>query len=187
MVIISNWLERGGKVKKYLTIMELEEQTNIPGTTIRRYIQKFPDFFVAMGGNRGKRYDEMAIKVLARIKNLFDNGYETDGVDSIIRNEFPIVVDSDKDEKDKENNKLNLATAEDIAEIKEALKEQQQFNKVLLEKLDHQEKYIKESIEKRDQILMESLRNMQEGKQKELAATTEETPKKSWWNRFFSK
>jgi DNA-binding transcriptional MerR regulator len=173
-------------VKEFFTITELAEKTSIPDTTVRRYIQKFSDFFMYKGGSRSRRYEESAIKILIRVKNLFDNGYETEQVDAILRKEFSMIIDGDKQE---ENDKTPaLATAEDVAEIKESLKEQKEFNKLLLERLEQQDRYIKESLESRDRTLMESLRTIQEEKQAriETAASMEkEEKKKGFLSRLF--
>jgi DNA-binding transcriptional MerR regulator len=163
-------------MKEWLSIIELAEETNIPDTTIRRYISKFPDFFTYKGGTRSKRYEDTAIKVLVRIKNLFDEGYETDLVESELKNEFPLIIDGNR-LTEKTTVKAVLATSADLLEIKEALIEQKEFNKLLIEKLSNQDAYIKESLEKRDRLLMESLRILQEDKkaQAEVAAAHKKT------------
>lgn len=117
--------------------------------------------------------------MLVRIKNLYDSGHETEQADKILRNEFATITDQEES-KEKEENLPTLATAEGIKEIKEALTQQQDFNKRLLAKLDQQEKHIKESIEKRDRQLMETLNTMQEEKE---PATSNENP--SFFKRLF--
>lgn len=176
-------------MKEWLNINELSEQTLIPDTTVRRYIQKFPDFFTYKGGSRSRRYESSGIKVLKRIKNLYDQGYETDQVDEVLRQEFPVIVDGDTVADNTEKAYTpTLATVEDVAEIKDALKEQREFNKLLLEKLDNQERYIKESIEKRDQVLMETMRVMQEERKAiQETASTKEEEKLSFWGKLFKK
>jgi DNA-binding transcriptional MerR regulator len=181
MVIGERWCN---KVQQWLTISELAEQTNIPDTTIRRYIAKFPDFFTYKGGSRSRRYEDTAIKVLVRIKSLYDAGYETDQVDSILRKEFAVIIDDNNEVEDTDKPTPTLATAEDIADIKQALQQQMEFNKLLLERLEQQERYIRESLEKRDKMLMESIRSMQEERKALLeAATSKEKP--SFWSRLF--
>lgn len=192
-------------MKEWYTIKELAEKTNIPDTTIRRYIDKFHDFFIFKGGSRSRRYEDTAVKILIRIKNLFDNGYESDDVDATLRNEFPMVttvVDGDN-QVEHDNAVPVLVTAEDLIELKQAQKEQQemnrlllekmeaqeQFNKALLEQLKNQEAYIRESLEKRDQLLMESIRSVQEEKKLllEMAAAQEKEneKKKGFFARLF--
>jgi len=170
----------------WLNINELAEQTNIPDTTIRRYITKFNTFFIHKGGARSRRYEDKAVKVLIRIKQLYDEGHESEEVDNVLRKEFAVVIDGDKVEEPFEKSSTPaLATAEDMAEIKAALKQQQEFNKLLIEKLADQERYIKEVIEKKDHLLLESVKVIQEQKSiLESAATTEQVP---FFKRLFKK
>ena len=179
-------------MKEWLSINELATRTNIADTTIRRYIAKFPDFFLSKGGSRSKRYEDSAIKILIRIKDLYDGGFESEAVESTLRTEFSTVVvvgeDGDTVEEKASAPVHTLATADDINEIKEALKRQEEFNKLLIEKLNQQDTYIKESLQKRDQMLMESLRSVQEEKKILLeAAASRESQKPSFFSKWFGK
>jgi DNA-binding transcriptional MerR regulator len=172
-------------MKKWLSIIELAEETNIPDTTIRRYISKFPHFFSYKGGTRAKRYENTSIKVLVRIKNLFDEGYETDLVESTLKNEFALIIDNNHATEKKAVNPV-LATAEDLLQIKKALVEQREFNELLIQKLNNQETYIKESLERRDRLLVDSLRAIQEERKAELEiAVQKERP--GFFKRLFSR
>jgi DNA-binding transcriptional MerR regulator len=175
---------------KYLNINELAERTGIPDTSVRRYIAKFPHFFKYKGGTRSRRYEDKSVKVLLRIKTLYDSGYETDQADEILRQEgFAMIVDGDKVEE--KSVIPYMVTAEDVAEIvrreteplKKALEEQMNFNKVLIEKLEQQQK----SLDKRDQLLLESIKEIQERKRIEVAATKEEEKNKGFFSRLFGK
>lgn len=171
-------------MREWLNIQELAHQTNIPDTTIRRYISKFSTFFIYKGGARSRRYEDTAVKVLIRIKQLYDDGHESEEVDNTLRNEFSVVIDGDNEESFEKASTPALATADDMAEIKEALKQQQEFNKLLIEKLADQERYIKETLEKRDHLFLESIKTIQEEKALLEAASTEEK-KPSFFNRLF--
>jgi hypothetical protein len=70
---------------------------------------------------------------------------------------------------------------ETINQLLEHSKRQEEFNKALLQKLEQQESYIKESLEKRDRILLESIRSTQE----QVAATHEKSNLKSFFKRIF--
>lgn len=170
---------------EWLNIQELADQTNIPDTTIRRYISKFSTFFIFKGGARSRRYEDTAVKVLIRIKQLYDNGHESEEVDNTLRKEFAVIIDGDKEETFEKASTPALATADDMAEIKEALKQQQDFNKLLIEKLVDQERYIKESLEKRDHLFLESIKAIQEEKRTLLETTSTEEKKPSFFKRFF--
>lgn len=172
-------------MREWLNIQELAYQTNIPDTTIRRYISKFSTFFIHKGGARSRRYEDTAVKVLIRIKQLYDDGHESEEVDNTLRSEFSVVIDGDTEKEPVARaNTPALATAEDMAEIKRALKQQQDFNKLLIEKLADQERFIKETIEKRDHLFLESIKTIQEEKALLEAASTEEK-KPSFFNRLF--
>lgn len=152
-------------LSKTLTISELAEKANIAESTVRRYLHNFRIFFNNLGGTRGKRYDESAVKVLVRIKNLFDQGFDTEKAISILSHEFTVVLDGENDEDKQEITDVpTFATSEDVAEIKAALAEQKVFNQLLMEKLTEQDRYIKESMNKRDKLLLESLRAIQSEK-----------------------
>lgn len=59
---------------------------------------------------------------------------------------------------------------------------------MLLKKLDEQNRYIKESLEKRDRQLMESLTQSLEIRQARIeAAITEKETQKGFFSRLFSK
>lgn len=73
-----------------------------------------------------------------------------------------------------------------LGEFEDFKNEQQKFNQTLLEQLEKQQEYIKNSINERDRNLMFALRETMETK-KQIAAIAEEIEKekaqkkKSWW------
>lgn len=86
-----------------------------------------------------------------------------------------------------------LATKEQVEEIMKRLEKQEVFNQKLIEMLqkqqetiEHQQLYIQERLEMRDQMLMESLRQSQETKKLLAAAQEEKKKRKSLFN-FFGK
>lgn len=66
-----------------------------------------------------------------------------------------------------------------INQLLEHSKRQEEFNIALLQKLEQQEYYIKESLEKRDRILLESIRSTQE----QVAAAQEQSGFKGIFKR----
>lgn len=175
---------KGDIMKEWFTARQLSDKTTIPENTVRRYISKFEEFFTSKGGSRSKLYERSAINVLVRIKNLYDTGYETEQVKEFLKNEFPVTLDGDNvgEGEDKAVTPI-LTTNEDIIEIKEALEEQKEFNRLLLDRLDQQERYIEKSLEKRDQRLVENMRMALEVQKQETAAAIEapQESNKKWW------
>lgn len=169
-------------MKEWLTINELSERTGIPDSTIRRYITKFSDFFVVKGGNRSKRYEDTAVEVLLRIKDLYDKGYETEQTYNALLKVFPQIIDPEETE---ESSSLPaLATSDDIIEIKQMLKAQQEFSNRLLDRLSKQEEYIRNSLERRDQRLMQAITDSMNERKLLLESKQED---KSFWQRLFKK
>lgn len=158
-------------MKEYLTVAEIEKQTGISNASIRRYLREFEAFFTPKGGSRIKKYEDGAVKVLQRIKILYDEGLDTHEIHGILTNEFPMMIDGEEPvKKEKIAEVPTLATSEDIAEIKEMMK-------LLVKKLDERDEairqrdeYIKQSLERRDRELMKAIR---ESQQKKIAAVNE--------------
>lgn len=174
-------------MKKYLTIAELAEQVDIPNSTCRRYLANFETFFVAKGGNRVKKYEETAVHILKRIKALYDEGLETNEVHNVLVNEFPLVISTDEYQGNQQIPKTpKLATSEDIAEIMNVLIQQKQFNEELLDQIKKQQEFIEKSIERRDKLLLESIRSLQEQKRIQIESH-EINEKKGFFSRFFNK
>lgn len=80
-------------------------------------------------------------------------------------------------------NENNQRYDEDIKELKNMIEKQNELLITLANRLDQQQKYIDERLNKRDSMLMESLREVQETKK--LIAAAEEAKKKGFWNRLF--
>lgn len=69
-----------------------------------------------------------------------------------------------------------------VEQLLEHTKKQEEFNKALLQRLEIQENYIRETLEKRDQLLLENIRSAQEEK-----AAALEKKKTSWIKRLLDK
>ena len=79
--------------------------------------------------------------------------------------------------------KLNM-----IEDIVKELQELKEVNRQLTERVQEQEKFIKESLEKRDRQLMESLNHALEFRQARIeAAIAEKEIQKGFFSRLFSK
>ncbi|WP_228307904.1 hypothetical protein [Priestia sp. J2] len=71
-----------------------------------------------------------------------------------------------------------LATLDDIVE---QLDQQKEFNKMLMKQLEQQQKYIEQRLDKRDNQLIESMRNSMDQGQAMLEAAVAKSSKKKWW------
>src|SRR5690625_4912596 len=117
------------------------------------------------------KYHPDSVTILKRIYSLYNEDYETPEIQKLLDMEFAITVEEQKDETTIQPPSVILER-----EFEEFKQQQQEFNKQLLKQLQEQQKYIKNSIESRDQKLMQALNEIQETK-KQIAMTEE----KRWW------
>lgn len=111
---------------------------------------------------------------------------DTQEIYYILQGEFPMVIDGEEQRKREQTSVVTtLATSEDVEEIKKALEEQREFNKMLLSRLDQQQEYIRESIDRRDRELTQAIRESQRARLDVTTAEQGET--KSFWERLFGK
>jgi len=158
-------------MEKWLSVSQINDETSIPETTIRRYLNSFSEYFRAEKIGRGMKYHPDSVAILKRIYSLYNEDYETPEIQKLLDMEFAITVEEQKDETTIQPPSVILER-----EFEEFKQQQQEFNKQLLKQLQEQQKYIKNSIESRDQKLMQALNEIQETK-KQIAMTEE----KRWW------
>jgi len=171
----------------WLTITELAEETKIADSTIRRYLHTYTVFFKHDGNVRGRRYEKNAIKVLNRIRELYEKGYDNRKVHSFLEEEFTVILDSEKVKNDSGNSHENsqedsekspyiAIRSEDLEGIKLALAEQKEFNKVLLGILQRQEMTIqKQAVMIRELVEDQEKERLLLSTIEEMAATKTET------------
>ena len=143
---------------KWLTVTELSDATKIADSTTRRYLHTFSVFFKHDGSVRGKRYDKNAIKILNRIRELYEKGYENKKVYSFLEEEFAPIFDSEKvaeeAETSREDTHENSGESrhirilnEELSFIKESLMKQEKFNEYLLQTVLKQGQTIQDLVE----------------------------------------
>lgn len=92
------------------------------------------------------------------------------------------VTDSDTEKESDITPHQHHNTVMTYEQMATFMENQQKFNKELLDRLDRQQEYIDESLNKRDEQLMSTLREVQETK-KLLAASKEKKSKWKFWRR----
>jgi DNA-dependent RNA polymerase auxiliary subunit epsilon len=158
---------------KYLSIAELAEQADIPNSTCRRYLTAFEAFFIVKGGARLKKYESGAVDVLRRVKQLYAEGQDTNEIHNVLLNEFPLVIDGDKQEEQEKTS--GLATSEDAVAIRKELEEIKAFNVRLVQEMENQRLFYEKKFAelKHDRELLDSLKNGME--QRKLESADHET------------
>jgi DNA-binding transcriptional MerR regulator len=146
---------------KSVPALKIKEVAVLLGETpdvIRNWLKEIGELIPHEKNDSGyKTFDEKGVETLRVIKQLTRNqGYTlrqiqhylaSGGKEFAPMSEVPDTV------------KLELS------DIRQLLEQQNEFNSALLDRLDQQQKYIEDSINKRDQQLMATMRAIQEPKQ----------------------
>lgn len=195
------------ELKKFMTMAEVAKELDIPESTARYYRDHFIDYIPFVGEGRKKRYRPETVEVLRFIAEGFKRKLTAIEIEDGLSQVFPRNMDNEEPtatttavvqqqfKNDSNPYALQLqnaleqmnATMQVIADQKEEIAELREHITDIEKKQQKQEEYIHHQLHERDQKLMESLKKIQEEKQKELAAATENSSKKRWWNRLFSK
>lgn len=158
-------------MERWLLISELSEKTGIPESTVRRYTNNFKSYFRYDNKGRGKKFSPDAIDVLNRISSLYNDGFQAKEIEELLAKDFAFTVEDD-------NTSTTQPPVKSIERQFEEFRQQQEaFNHELLQELEKHQKYIKESINRRDQELTNAINEMQETR-KQLSATQK---KRKWW------
>lgn len=179
---------------EWLSVTEISEKIGIPVETIRRYIRSHGVHMKVKKIHKRYVVHDESMTVFQQIRELYADGKNVEEVEQTLSNRgIPITVTVQVDDDES----VTVNVADEILGLKRMLEEQKKFNedqmnfnKQLLERLDQQQIYIKESLEKRDQILLESIRTVQEEKKAllEIAAAQEGNKnRKGFFSKLFGK
>ncbi|MCM3192123.1 MerR family transcriptional regulator [Priestia megaterium] len=145
---------------KWLSVKELSEETSIPTSTIRRYIDKFQYFFIQKEDHRPKQYEAAAATVLLKIKQLYDEGCQAEEINEALQKEFSLTTSEDQaavsleEAEDKEDTE-NTAEAADQPEADD---QQPTSPEQPVEPSPQQEPDTKQILQEKDKQLIQSLR-----------------------------
>ncbi|MFF0566012.1 helix-turn-helix domain-containing protein [Bacillus velezensis] len=171
--------------KEWFTVSEISNKLNIPVETIRRYIRAHSIHLKAKKINKKYFIHNESMTVIKQIRNFYDRGMNAEEVEESLSAQgvpMTITIKNDHDEP------MTVHVTEELKEIKVKLEKQEKFNQELMKRLDDRDKYIKESLERRDQQLIESLKATLEVNQGKLeAAPRKEEAKRGFFQRLFNK
>jgi DNA-binding transcriptional MerR regulator len=177
---------------EWLSVSDISGKVGIPVETIRRYIRSHGVHMKVKKVHKRYVIHNDSVTVFKQIRELYADGKNVEEVEKALSSRgiaMTVTVKNDDDEP------MTVNVADELKQINKALEEQnkaceeqKEFNKLLLEKLEQQERYIKESLENRDRALMESIRTIQEEKQARIetgASSEKEEKKKGFFTRLF--
>ncbi|WP_337134243.1 MerR family transcriptional regulator [Priestia megaterium] len=147
----------------WLSVKELSEETSIPTSTIRRYIDKFQYFFIQKEDHRPKQYEAAAATVLLKIKQLYDEGCQAEEINEELQKEFSLTTSEDQaavsleEAEDKEDKEDTENTAE-AADQPKADDQQPTPPEQPVQTSPQQEPDTKQILQEKDKQLIQSLR-----------------------------
>ncbi|MCM3251992.1 MerR family transcriptional regulator [Priestia aryabhattai] len=145
---------------KWLSVKELSEETNIPISTIRRYIDKFQYFFIQKEDHRPKQYEAAAVTVLLKIKQLYDEGYQAEEINESLQKEFSLTASEDQAAVSLEEaeDKEDIENTAETADQPEADDQQPTPSELPVQPSPQQEPDTKQILQEKDKQLIQSLR-----------------------------
>ncbi|MDQ0862394.1 MerR family transcriptional regulator [Bacillus sp. V2I10] len=176
------------------------EQLGVTAPTLRRWSQTMEScgHVFEKNGQNQRIYYEKEMKLLRDLKKLVDRGQPVEAAAKyLIEGGENKREQAASDQADNERTKDDQVQSSDIEKkldtVLERLEQQERFNRELVLKLDAQQKYIDDSLKKRDQQLVTALRELQEAKKLAAPTKEEEEPSKEnkdekpkgWFSRLF--
>lgn len=138
--------------EKWFSVAELSNYANVSESTARRHLNKFTKYFQYKKRSKGKKYHPSSVFILEKISTLYADGYDPEEIEKILFDEFGFPVE-DKQSADE------LIFSVQFERFK---KQQYEFNKLLIQKLDEQQKFIHKHLEKRDKELLRELNEIRD-------------------------
>lgn len=187
---------------KLLTIAEIAKQLDLPESTVRYYRDRFASYVPSVGEGRKKRYLPEAAEVLRFIAEGFNRNATATDIEEALSLVFPRTIEFKEEtaittEVAQQQSTLlpneqlitlisHLATAmQTMAEQKQEIAELREWIKDVEEQQADQQKYINESIRRRDEQLTEAMATILEVR-REIAAVREQNSR-PWWKKLFGK
>ncbi len=184
--------ENEHKFEKVYTTKEMSLTLNIGTSTLRKWCLSLEEngYTFLRAENNRRLFVERDLIALRYFQKLVQ------GENFSLENSSKVIISRYKSEAsesgtpsvlvhDEEKNKDLKRSDEVMQSLLDHIDKQEQFNRDLLERLDQQQKYIDERLEKRDNLLMDSLKESREERQR--IAQAEQESKKGWLARLFVK
>ncbi|MDY7519234.1 MULTISPECIES: DUF3967 domain-containing protein [Bacillus cereus group] len=186
--------------KKTYSLADIARILKKPRTTIQAWRDQFKPYLPTVPGTKGRtlRYQRESLELFKLIANLKDAQEPPDVIENVLKGTVNyIVIDEETTQDDIMNKPILEMMHENMTEVavylqnQEALnmqliqhmKELEETNKVLLTKIEEQQKVFDSKMNNKDQQLLELIREVQETN-KLIASSKQE---KSWFTKLFKK
>ncbi|MED3690735.1 MerR family transcriptional regulator [Peribacillus butanolivorans] len=167
---------------EWFNVMEIEKQTGIADSTLRRYIRNHGHNLQIK--KRGKSYliSGESIPVIKKIRELYDKGKQLEDIEEALRRlSVPVTITMTEDKQE-----VTVNVAEALQDMQKSMAELNQKYDELLNAYKEQQEYFDRKLEVRDQNLIEVLEEDIKSR-RQSASSVEVEEKKSFWQRLLGK
>lgn len=172
---------------KAYTVTEVSKEIDIPAGTIRQWEKSLEGALTIPRDDKGARYyTDFEIATLRNIKTLRERGLSFEAIRGVLNNSEDYRSVAVQPTVPAMTQAEAIQTIRSLQEAVEALSSRMEIVvqeavrrevATISEALNQQQEYIEQSLEARDQRLMQALREMQQQRQQAAA----ENEKKKWW------
>ena len=188
--------------EKPITPKEASISLGIGDSTLRKWCIALEahEYFFSRTGNNKRVFFEKDLIILRHLRELVQvQNFSLENASIIVASKFKDLPSTNPNSENsvpalRDSNAAIQSLMEYIEqqeafnkELLTRLDQQEAFNKKLITRLEEQDKYIQERLEKRDSMLMESLKASQETKKLLLEAQEEQKKKRKGIFSFFNK
>jgi DNA-binding transcriptional MerR regulator len=178
----------------WLLVSDISEKIGVPVETVRRYIRNHGVHLRVKKIHKKYEVHSESLDVFKQIRELYADGKNIQEVEQTLSNRgVPMTINVNVDDDES----VTVSVADELQRMNEKLTQQEEFNKLLVEKLDQQQAEFKQELKqlerqlenKIEQSKVEELRIMREERVAmiETSATQEQQQKKGFFKRLFGK
>ncbi|PEF33714.1 DUF3967 domain-containing protein [Bacillus wiedmannii] len=186
--------------KKTYSLADIARILQKPRTTIQAWRDQFKPYLATVPGTKGRtlRYQRESLELFKLIANMKDAQEPPDVIENVLKGTVNyIVIDEEATQDELMDKPILQMMYENMKEVAVHLQNQEALNiqliqqmeeveatnKILLTKIEDQQKVFNSKISSKDQQLLELIREVQETK-KLIASSQQE---KSWFTKLFKK
>lgn len=172
----------------WLSVTEIAEKTNIPKSTIRRYLIHHNHCLQVEKRKRGYFMAEKSIPIIYKIRDLYIAGKQAEEIDQfLIQINNSSITSPVEESRNLTNNEVLSSMNQTITELKETIEKQKELLSDVVQMLGRTYKEKEDEIKQLNNqidMLLAQIRVMKEAEEarEQIAAA-----KKSWINRWLPK
>ncbi|WP_332633089.1 MerR family transcriptional regulator [Halalkalibacter flavus] len=176
----------------WITVADIHKETNIPESTIRRYIKNYAEYFKTKKVGRAIKYSDDAIEIILYIAALFNDKYSSEEVAEKLQNKYAMTINVEEKPKRHEvttdppaekDNELVMKLMQTIMEMETRIRELENDQRQLAASVSPEE----ERQEKLNYALLQNKinRQLEEEAEKEwqLLPEQERYKKRGWFSK----